>query len=278
MKRVLLSAVSVLCACSGSPSVSDAGQDSGEPLDVVFDVAGTAAIYPEGLNLLNDAGMSTSVAGLTARVEEPLKVALSDPLGQFSSTVLDSSGSFTATQISSELVNLGVAAGIVDDAGTRAIRSATVLWDVALEGKKPDRNITGGKAWVIPKPLHELLNSAITTARIDTITGANQRHTLIEAGFILGRVVSATGAPVSGVTITPTTAALQSQFFYPTADYSGVGAATSSSGLFIYVHTGGDVRQFQFDVTGATGYKRRNAGAAKDACLVVTVYPGTTPP
>ena len=54
---------------------------------------------------------------------------------------------------------------------------------------------------------------------------------------------------------------------------------TSSRGLFVFVHDGTDnVAQFSFDVMGATNYRRRSAGAAKNACLVMTVYPGTTAP
>ena len=278
MKRLVLLCVVVLCACPG-PSKSDAGMDSGISDEFFFDVNGVATMFPEGAAMLTDAGVSTSVAGLTLRVEEPLKIALKDPLGEFSSAVLTDAGTFSATMISTELVNLGVAAGVVDDAGTRAVRSATVVWDVAFEGKKPDRNITNAKAWVFPVPLHAALTAAVTEARIQGFTGANMKRTLVTAGCILGRVVDANGAPVSGVTLVPTTASLAARFVYPNADLSGTGTATSSNGLFIYVHDGSDnVAQFNFDVMGATGYKRRSAGAAKDACLVMTVYPGTTAP
>lgn len=280
MKRIVcLSAVVVVAAaCSGSSSTADAGNDAGE-MEFTFDVSGTAAIYPEALGLLMDAGEPTTVAGLTLRVEEPLKVALKDPLGQFSSAVLDSSGAFSATGISADLVNLGVAAGVVDDAGTRAVRSATVLWDVALEGKKPDKNLTNTKAWVLPKRLHDVLTAAVGESTLLSFTGSNQKRTLVSAGCIIGRVVNAQGAPVSGVKVVPTTSALASRFVYPTTDLTGTGLSTSLNGLFIFVHDGSDnVAQFNFDVMGMSAYKRRSAGAAKDACLIATVYPGDTPP
>ena len=278
--RLALLGALVVCACPG-PSVMDGGTggSGGGDEEFLFDVSGTAAMYPEGIGLLADAGRSTSVAGLTVRVEEPLRVATNDPLGYFSTTVLDSTGAFSATMISDQLVSLGVAAGVIDDAGVRAVRSATVLWDVAFEQKKPDKNITGAKAWVFPVELEAALTAAVTEAQILSITGANQKRTLSQAGCILGRVINASGAPVSGATVVPTKASLASHFFYPTADLTGTGAATSTNGLFIFIHDGSSsVEQFSFDVMGATGYRRRSAGARDGACLIATVYPGDTAP
>lgn len=278
MKHFALIAALSLCACPG-PSKSDGGTDSGEPQEFFFDVAGTAAMLPEGAAMLTDAGQSTSVAGLRLRVEEPFKIAVneSDPLGIFSSALLESSGAFSATMISTELVNLGVAAGVRDDndAGTRIVRSATGLWDVAFEGKKPDRDLTGTKAWVLPKVFHDALTAALTPAAIMAIS---TKPTLIEAGFMLGRIVDAQGRPVAGATVTPTDGSLKPQFFYPTADFTGTGTATSANGMFVFVQKGDMVTTFRFDVTGNTAYLRRQAGAARGACLVVTVYPGMTAP
>src|SRR5437868_1751942 len=98
MKRIALLCVLALCACPG-PSKSDGGMDAGGFEEFFFDVSGTAFVFPEGAAMLADAGMSTSVSGLTLRVEEPLKVALKDPLGEFSSKVLDSTGTFSASMI-----------------------------------------------------------------------------------------------------------------------------------------------------------------------------------
>jgi hypothetical protein len=84
---------------------------------------------------------------------------------------------------------------------------------------------------------------------------------------------------VSGVTIISTTASLNPKFVYPNAALTGTGSMTSSNGLFIFVHDGSEsVAQFSFDVMGAQNYRRRSAGAARNACLVMTVYPGTTAP
>jgi hypothetical protein len=276
MKRALV--VALLCGCSSNPMVPDSGTpDAG--MDVTqFNVSGTAAMFPEGAAMLADAGLSTSIVGLRIRVEEPFKIAINDndPLGIFSVAHLDATGAFSAQDVQVDLVTLGVAGGILDDTDAgRVIRSATTIWDVALEGKKPDHDITGAKAWAIPTQYHDALTAAVTPAQIRTITG--DAGTLIEAGFILGRIVDANGAGVAGVTLTPT-ASVEGQFFYPTADLTGTMASTSSNGLFLYVHNGGDVETFRVNVTSHTEYKTRQAGAAANACLVLTIYPGDTAP
>jgi hypothetical protein len=269
----------VLFACSGTPSPGkDAGpMDSGTD-EVFFKVTGTAKIHPIAADYLNDAGIPASFVGLTARVEEPLKVALSQPEGVFSTQILDSSGAFQATNISSLDVSLAVAAGIFDgmDAG-RVVRSATILYDVSLQSGQPKGDITG-IAYAVPTPFHDKLTATITPAKIHGITKDTDAGTLIEAGFILGRVIDAAGKPVAGKTITPSPANLQGGFFYPGDDLTTLGTSTASNGLFVYVHNGGDVNQFSFAVTGESTYKKRNAGATHDACLVVDIYPGTVAP
>jgi len=79
------------------------------------------------------------------------------------------------------------------------------------------------------------------------------------------------------VTLTPT-AAVAGQFFYPDATLKTTGAATSSNGLFVYVHNGGMVQTFRVNVTNHTEYKTRQAGATGAAGLVLTIYPGDTAP
>ncbi|MEW5741005.1 MAG: carboxypeptidase regulatory-like domain-containing protein [Myxococcota bacterium] len=284
MKRLLsLAAGLALIACSGTPSGSDAGQDAGQQAPEEISVAGVVTMHPDSLALLADAGASTSVAGLTLRVEEPFKVALNNPDGVFHTQTLDAGGEFFAPLVPTELVTLGVAAGVRDDTGAnRVIRSATTLYDVALmDGAKPAADITGGKGYAVPVELHQALNNAVGEANIRMLTGSTDAGTLIHAGFMLGKIVDASGSPVAGATVEPlgsSAAVKRARLFYPTADFSGTGAATAAHGLFVYVHNGGDVDTFQFRVTGKAEYKQRNAGAAKDACLVLTVFPGTAMP
>lgn len=284
MKRLVpfLSALA-LAACGGSTPTTDGGTDAGQPPPTEVAVSGTVTMHPDSLAMLADAGASTSVAGLTLRVEEPFKVALNNPDGIFHTQTLDAGGEFYAPTVPTDLVTLGIAAGVRDDTGAnRVVRSATTLYDVALmDGAKPAADITGGKGYAVPVLLHDALNGAVGEATIRSLTGMTDAGTLIAAGFILGKVVDASGQPVSGVTVEPLGSSASSKaarLFYPAADFASTGAATSSTGLFVYVHTGGDVDTFQFRIAGRSEYKQRNAGAAKDACLVLTVFPGTTPP
>jgi hypothetical protein len=267
MRTSLVSAFTacLLLGCSSNPTPADSGivEDAGSD-EVFFDVSGTARVHPVAAQFLADAGLDAGLVGLTVRVEEPLKVALSNPDGVFSTQTLGAAGTFEAKNLSSLDINLGVAAGIFDptDAGTRVVRSATILFDVALQNQKPTGNITG-TAFAVPVQFHDKLTAAITEAKIRMLTGANDKPTLFEAGFILGRVVDAQGKPVAGATISPSPANLVSGFFYPTADLSSLSTATSSNGVFIY---------------GMTEYRERNAGARKEACVVIDVYPGLVAP
>ena len=277
----LFSVVSL--GCSSSPGKSDAGDGGDGYKEFFVDVSGKALVHPVGVQHLTDAGLpALSLEGLTVRVEEPLKVATGNvQQGVFGLVVLDSSGEFKAEHISTELVNLGISAGVRDerDAGVSPIiKSSTVVYDVILIGEKPRMNITNTKAYAVPRQLHEALTAAVTEQTILSLTKGTNRKTLYEAGFTLGRIVDASGNPVSGLTVKPIPSDYTSRIFYPKEDLSGTQASTSANGLFIYVHDGGDVQTYRYTINGHPEYKERRAGAVKDACLVTEVYPGLTPP
>lgn len=277
-----LAALALACSPAAKP---DGGTDGGDELPLVnFTVSGTAHVHPDGLAWLADAGQSLSLVGLTLRVEEPFVVSTSDPPnGVFTTLTLDATGTFASTSISQDQLVLGVAAGIRDDGDgglRRVVRSATVLYDDALEGKKPSGDITGARAYAIPAGFHDQLTQAVGSARIRALATAADAGTLVEAGCVLGRVVSASGAPQAGMVVQPGDATKAARLFYPSADLSTtVTGGTSSNGLFIYVHTGNSFPDtFSFTIAGHGEYHVRNAGAAKDSCVVLTVYPGLTQP
>ncbi len=285
----------VLAGCSSSSTaVPDAGPVDGgdEPLKIT--VSGRAQVHPAAVAWLTSRSQPVpDLAGVTLTVEEPLKLALGDPLGLFGKVELTDAGTFSVSDVDVSRVLIGVSAGMDDrpDGGSpaladggyelgwkRAIRSTTVLWDVALEQGKPTANISGGKVYAVPGTFHDQLTEAVTPARISAITGGKQ-VSLFGAGFILGRVVDAAGAPVAGVKVVPDDTRLAPQFFYPTADLTSVDPqGTSSNGLFLYVHNAGEVATLKIKIEGHSEYKQRTAGAAKEAAVVMTVYPGLTQP
>jgi hypothetical protein len=272
----------MLPACQTGGAKKDSGGEDGDvPFEgLVLNVSGTASVLPVAKAWMTDAGLALpSLNGLTLRIEEPLMVALDDPDGIFNSTTLDAGGSFSLGGVAVDRVSLGVAAGILDgtDAG-RITRAATVLYDVAIKGEKPSTNLDDVKAYALPGPFHDQLTAAVGSAAISTRT-AGQQSTLIGAGFILGQVVNNAGVPQEGVKILPSLSSHAAGFFYPTADFTGTqSTGTSANGLFVYLHTGGEVETFRYTVEGRPDYVERNAGAVKNAAVLVTVYPGRTPP
>ncbi len=292
--------------CPGGGGSKDGGADSGEnPNEFpLITVAGQVFVHPEAARYLADAGYpALSLGGLTVRVEEPLKVALDekDPSAVFGTRPLDDGGTFSVPDVRSELVTLGIAAGVRDDqdAGvrscpecgpladggspfvpdTRVIRSATVLYDVTFwGGAKPDQDVRGTKAYALPSQFHAKLTAAVTPERILQRTGRSQ-STLVGAGFVLGRLVDTAGNPVAGLKVAADTL-VTDHIYYPSEDLSTVtNTGTSANGLFIYLYDGDErPSQFQYTVKDHPEYKARKAGAVRSAGLVVTVFPGDTEP
>ena len=161
----------LLIGCSPATGPTDggggAGGGGGGSEEVFFNVSGVAKIHPVAAEFLADAGIDAGLIGLTVRVEEPLKVALSNPDGVFSTQTLDSTGAFSASNIASTDINLGVAVGIFDptDAGTRVVRSATIIFDVALQDSKPTTNVSG-TAFAVPVQFHDKLTDRQVAAKV----------------------------------------------------------------------------------------------------------------
>jgi hypothetical protein len=272
------------CPGGGPNPPTDGGDDT--LLVPPIDVSGQVVFHPAAVDYLGDAGVALApLEGLTVRVEDPLSVALGDPEGIFGSMQVPDAGTFAFTDVPANDVLLGLAAAVRDDgpdggevASPRVVRSATVVWDVAVEASKPKQDITDAVAFAVPMGFHDVLTQAVTVAKIQAIAGT-QFDSLVEAGFILGRVVNVSGAPVAGARIAPVQTNFLSQFFYLSSDLSSatqateVGASTSSNGLFVFVHTGGEVSPFNFRIEGQSAYGLRNAGAASGAALVMTVAP-----
>lgn len=283
---VLLSTMFFACPPDGpNNNGDDAGTTDGDtvPIDPIIKVSGTAEMHPNAVAYLQSISADVpTVEGLTLRVEEPLQVALGDETnGVFGTVTLPASGEFSVEEVDTQYVGVGIAAGIRDerDAGTPSVvRSATTIYDVILEEQDPDTDIAGARAYALPAQFVEKLNTAVGATAISTISGDAELDTLLEVGFILGKIVDAQGNPVAGAKVEPSSFA--SNFFYPSEDYASTSQlGTSANGLFIFVWNGKTPPDlFEFTIQNKPEYRKRRAGAAPNAGVVMTVYPGTTPP
>lgn len=272
----------------GGGGGSDGGLDANDGVIVepIISVSGTASVHPDAVAYLTDAGLAVpEVQGLTLKVEEPLGAATNDPNAVFGSVVLPADGTFKVDEVDTAYVILGVAAGIRDDRDAGApvvVRSATALFDVQINEGKPETDISGAKAYALPVQFHQKLTELITPARIVALNGGQTEYdTLIKAGFILGKVVDAQGNPVAGAVLeTEPLSWGQNNIFYPDQALSSVSqAGTSANGLFLFVNqVGSTPTTFIMKVKDKPEYVRRNAGASKDAALLLTVFPGRTAP
>lgn len=286
MKRSFTTAVFPICvglaffSAPGCPSGVE-GPDAGE-LDAAVEyfsydptVTGTARVHPSALALLEDAGRpAPSFEGLLLRLEEPLQAALKDPLAVFGELSLDGGGKFRVEAVPSAQLNVGLAATIsqATDGGT-VVPASTILFDLRLEDGRPRHDLVDVVAYVLPVELHTALTQAVTPAVVHQLT-SGKATSLLEAGFILGRVVDETGAPVAGARIAPEPGNLASRFLYPNQELTGTQVSTSDNGLFVFVHDATGALTFEYGVEGRAEYLKRSAVAAVGRAWMVSVYPG----
>lgn len=285
----------LLVACSGDGGGGeepDAGLDAhdGVIVEPVVQVSGTASMFPNAVTYLSDAGLPVpDVAGLTLSIEEPLSAALKDPNAVFGSVVLPADGRFAVDGVDTSKVNVGLAGAIRDerDAGTPAVvPSATAVFDVQLAEGKPETDLAGAKAYALPAGYHDKLTELVTPGRIQALNATSSGvDSLIEAGFVLGKVVDAQGNPVAGAVIETDPAALaQTSLFYPDVALATLNqTATDADGLFLFVNSldpenADKPITFTLTVKDRPEYLRRSAASWKDSALILTVFPGRTAP
>lgn len=292
MKRLalLFALPAFLLGCPGpTPGPTDAGQnDAGETTDLeslVLKVTGTAEIHPAAVTWAVDAGVALpSLVGATARVEEPLRLALNenDQNAIFSSTVLDSSLSYTAEEVPNERVIVGLAVGFVDSADAGLYRAASTIYDVTREDGKSATNINGKVAYALPQAFVDQLTTAIGSTNVSTASD-NAGNTVGAAGFAIIRIVDAAGAPVLGAKLTYSCktcakALNGNQFWYlndqlnaaTSADANGT---TGAQGLVVYINKESLAHQIFIKVAGNDTYPEHSAGAKAGRGLTVTVSP-----
>jgi hypothetical protein len=274
----LLGLAPVACGPSNDP---DPGVGHGDSHAVDLDhlaisVTGRAELFPEAAHLLEAQGQPLPpVEGLELTLEEPLRVGVSDPDAALGKGPVGVGGEFSVSDIPVREVNLSLAATLVSEG---LVRSSTVVFDTAFTRTRPRTDIINARVWALPVSFHDTLTRSIGEERLRAHTN-DRALTLREAGFILGRVVDASGAPVAGARIELDRGDLAHRIYYPAPDFQSASQdATSATGLFIYVHSGAEAETFTLSIQGSQDYLPRNAGATPGLGLVLTLYPGSFAP
>ena len=270
-----------LAACGFGDSMPDPGSRTEDAQSVDLDsllitVRGQAALLPEAARLLAAQGQPPpALDGRSLSIEEPLRMGVKDPVATFGTGSLADEGGFSVTGVPVRDIHLSLAAR-VDHEGL--VPSSTIVFDTAFSGTRPRTDIIGARAWALPWAFHEALTRAVGEEALLAHTDGRAR-TLLEAGFLLGRVVDAMGQPVTGAHVRLERGELADRLYYPSEDLAQVGqAGTSASGLFVYVHSGVEVETFRLSLHGTEAYLWRNAGATPGRGLVLTLFPGTAAP
>jgi hypothetical protein len=270
-----------LAACGFGDSMPDPGSrtEDAQTVDLeslLITVRGQAALLPEAARLLAAQGQPPpALGGRSLSIEEPLRMGVKDPVATFGTGSLADEGGFSVTHVPVRDIHLSLAAR-VDHEGL--VPSSTIVFDTAFSGTRPRTDIIGARAWALPWAFHEALTRAVGEEALLAHTDGRAR-TLLEAGFLLGRVVDATGQPVAGAHVRLERGELADRLYYPSEDLTQVGqAGTSASGLFVYVHSGVEVETFRLSLHGTEAYLWRNAGATPGRGLVLTMFPGTAAP
>nr|WP_274622494.1 carboxypeptidase regulatory-like domain-containing protein [Myxococcus fulvus] len=276
---VLLGLASSACG-SGGPA-PDPGFQTEDAESVDLDnlrirVSGRARVLPEAERWLAAQGQPTpTLDGVPIAIQEPLRVAVNDDNPTFGTGTVEADGAFAVEDVPVREVHQGLATSLE---GAGLVRTLTPVYDSVFTGARPRTDVIEASVWALPEQFHDALGTAFGEPLLRGLT-SDRARTLRDAGFVLGRVVDASGQPRAGVRVVPDRSELAERIFYPSADFNGVDqVGTSSDGLFIYVHTGLDAETFRLGVEGDDTYVARNASVAPGWGFVLTVYPGIYAP
>jgi hypothetical protein len=269
-----------LAAC-GSGSIPDPGTRTEDAQIVDLDnllitVNGRVELLPEAARLLSAQGQPPpALAGLPLVIEEPLRVGVRDPSATFGAGTLFEDGGFSISDIPVRDIHLSLAASLEHES---FVRASTIVFDTAFTGSRPRTDVIEARVWALPVAFHEALTRAVGPEALHVHT-EGRAQTLLEAGFVLGRVVDETGKPVAGARVRLDRGELADRIYYPSEDLAHAGqGGTSAHGLFLYVHSGADTETFRVSLHGTETYMWRNAGATPGRGLVITLFPGTYAP
>jgi hypothetical protein len=284
--RCIGSLLLLVLGCSDSLVLppTDAGTPGGQlssPTPAIA-IRSSAQLFPVAALHLAGAGLPVpGLEGLDWQLEEPLGSALADPQATLAQGALVDGGFWARSVPVSPLV-VGLVARLEEPDGGQArfVRTATPLIDLALSGR-PEHDLVASTSYALPSAFHDALTRAVGEAYVHRLTGADggtPRQSLLEAGCVLGQLLDSLGAPVEGATL-ELGAGQPSQWLYPSADFTTTQPATSTNGLFLYLHHGApQPASFHYQVTGRPEYLTRSAVAAQGRCWLVLVLPGKTAP
>jgi hypothetical protein len=288
MRAVVLATLTfpLLGALLGCPGAgndaggADGGADGGALRYPKVGASGKVELHPDALAFLADAGLTPpSVEGLRLELVDPLLAASQDPQAVFAEQTLGAEGGFSASGLDTAQWSLGLAARTFAPDGGLVVPSATVLYDTLLAQGVPQGDLAGLRAYALPVPFVDQLSLAVGVGRVGELTDGGHA-TLAQAGFVLGKVVDAAGAPIEGAKLEiAEPAGRPERLLYPDLSLAGAGqGGTAAHGLFLFVHHGGPHDAFQFTLEGRPEYRARNAAVASGGGLVLWVYPGPQVP
>jgi len=242
-----------------------------DPDNPTITVSGQAEVFPEATRLLAAQGQGApTLDGFTLTLEEPLGVGVNDEHAVLGQGVVDTGGGFFVPDVAVNGIHLSLAARLEHEG---FVRSSTILFDTVFTRTRPSLDLVGTRVWALPNAFHDALTHALGEQAIRTRSDG-RAGTLKDAGFILGRVVDASGVPRANVRVVGENNDVTAHIYYPSADFqSATQKLTSETGLFVYVHSGAVPDVFELAVKGEKAYMKRNVGAAPGAALIVTFYP-----
>lgn len=264
---VLLGLLLTGCAPDAPPPEPGPAEVPVDLDDLTITVSGRAQLLPEAAALAAEA--APSVGGLTASVEEPLRVGVNDPEAVFGEGTLSPEGAFRIEVPHVGRMHTTLAVGLPASSERRLLRASTVVYDTAFTGSRPRTDVVDAHAWAITEDLEDALTRIITPERILARTDGRAQR-LRDAGFIVGRVVDGEGKPVQGAVVLPDNPKLAWRIFYPRYDLSDADLGqTGTSGLFVYVHDAAEPLSLTLTVEGVPNPTPQHAAALKGQALVL---------
>ncbi|WP_434385881.1 carboxypeptidase regulatory-like domain-containing protein [Melittangium boletus] len=259
-------------ACGpGLEPESDGSGTAIDPDNPTITVSGRAEVFPEATRLLATQGqVAPALDGFGLTLEEPLGVGVNDAHAVLGQGRVEAGGGFTVPDVAVKGIHLSLAARVEHEG---FVPSSTILFDTVFTRTRPTLDLVDTRVWALPNAFHDALTRAVGEQAIRAQTGG-AAGTLKDAGFLLGRVVDAKGAPRAGVRVVGENNDVTAHIYYPSADFRGANQKlTSETGLFVYVHSGGAPDVFGLAVKGEKAYLTRNVGASQGSALIVTFHP-----